>query len=459
MKVQFSEYFTAGIKAYYNGLATRYDIYRSCVADKEYNSGFCRYCFSQHLQSASLKRMNIKYDPTILRATDPKPMRKRFSRIFDEGMINPHDFREWAVLRRWVPETGCDGETFQPADKKLGLTYEYMEMAKNYRFPMWVCSKGHILADDTVNDKYFDLIGEVNKNSRFYFDMTLMGLDDDKVRKVEPTAPLPSERLEIIDRLTEMGVPVIISCRPFMRGITDVDWDEYIETLCQKGVEAIHIRQFYVFGTLLKKWKGWVEENKDVLVKYGGGYKYDPSYLDGFFERAMEIAEPYGTDIVGHSSRTFDKSHKMDIDALGEEDKKYFFPYTILPIWRMATDGVPKLITYDDFEQKVIKPNEPDPLLDTKINIDFYSFILFYIKCTQTKNRVVTSLPFREVLRRALWEGTGYKDALAMKPKDVYRIDPSEYMERNEPVYAYLPGLNQQGKEVTLKTVKSYNAV
>ena len=420
MKVQFSEYFTAGVKIYYNGLATRFDTYRSCVADKEYNSGFCRYCFAKTLQSSSLKRLWIKYDPTILRATKIKPMQKRFERIFDEGMMNPHDFREWAILNRWVSETGCDGEPFQPADKKLGLTYEFLKLCNNYRFPVWTCTKTGVLADNAVSEKYFDLIDEINKKSMYFMDVSMITLNDDIAKRFEPGAPLPSKRVEVIKRLVDMKVPISISVRPFITDITDIDFDNYIETLCQMGIKVIHIRQFYLFGALLKSWKTWIEKNKDVLVRYGAGFKYKTEYLDSYFKKAQEIAEPYDINVTGHSSHTFDKSHKVDIEAFGK-NKKYFFPYLVLPLWEMAR-GQPKFITYNDFYEKVIKPHEGDPLLDTKINIDAYNLVLLYIKCTQTKFRYTISLPMREIITRAIWVGTDYKPPLILQPKGMYQL-------------------------------------
>jgi DNA repair photolyase len=63
-------------------------------------------------------------------------------------------------------------------------------------------------------------------------------LDETVARKMEPRAPAPKRRLQIIRRLAEAGIPVRVQVSPLIPALTDHELEAVMETGRDAGAQA-----------------------------------------------------------------------------------------------------------------------------------------------------------------------------------------------------------------------------
>jgi len=396
---RYSDYLTAGLRIYSNRLAWRYDPYHSCT-------NFCTYCFARFLERGSLNRMGLKYDPTILRMSNVNKIAKRFERIFIQRTMNVHDFIDWCVVRKFFPEVGTMAENFMEIDRKYKAMWNFMQLLKTYGLPLYTTTKGNLLIKD---EKYYNLILDLKKNG-LIVDVSLISHKDDLLKKLEPNAPLASERVKLLERLVQDGVNTTVSARPFIQGTSDVDFDDYIKTLCETGTKSIHLRKLYLTGYILTSqyWKDHVKKYKEHFDRYGVGWRTTTDYIMPFFNRAMEIAKDYDCTITGSNTLFFElegASNKMDYNRLDDEAKKHLFPYSVIPMLKKIKEKAnePQILYYDERLAPILEVE--DKMLDAQIHMDAYSQTLVDCYCAQTKPRVRALIPLRTILKKSMWNG------------------------------------------------------
>jgi DNA repair photolyase len=80
-----------------------------------------------------------------------------------------------------------------------------------------------------------DVLSQLARSIGFTVHVSLISLDRDLVRKLEPGAPAPASRLRTIERLAAAGIPVSLFLSPVLPGITDRP--EQLEELVRAAVQ------------------------------------------------------------------------------------------------------------------------------------------------------------------------------------------------------------------------------
>jgi DNA repair photolyase len=129
-----------------------------------------------------------------------------------------------ALLRRelrrpnWRGEAiaiGTGTDPYQPIEGQYRLTRQCLQELAEVGNPGSITTKGTLVVRD------IDLIGDMSRRGDFSVHMSLISLDADLLRRLEPGAPPPASRLRAIDRLSAAGIPVSVFLSPVLPGITD----------------------------------------------------------------------------------------------------------------------------------------------------------------------------------------------------------------------------------------------
>jgi DNA repair photolyase len=139
------------------------------------------------------------------------------SRLF--AKINLHSILR-SELRRtgWQHEhiaIGTATDPYQPIEGQYRITRRCLEEMAEVANPGSVTTKGTLVTRD------LDLLAELARITEFGVNVSLISLDRDLVRKLEPGTPSPSSRLKTIETLAAAGVPVSLFLSPIIPGITD----------------------------------------------------------------------------------------------------------------------------------------------------------------------------------------------------------------------------------------------
>lgn len=130
----------------------------------------------------------------------------------------PDLLRRELSSKRWKPRVlGLCGVTdaYQPVERRLGLTRRCLEVLVEFRNPVMVITKNHLVTRDA------DLLAELARHQAAAVCISISTLQGDLARRLEPRASAPARRLEAIAALTGAGIPVCVLSAPVIPGLND----------------------------------------------------------------------------------------------------------------------------------------------------------------------------------------------------------------------------------------------
>lgn len=133
-------------------------------------------------------------------------------------------------VRSGVVATGAMSDPYNPFEKKLELTRHALELIDAYEFGVSIDTKGTLITRD------IDILNSIRRHSPVLCKMTITASDDVLGKKIEPNAPLSSERFAAIRTLTQAGLfagVVLMPVVPFL-----ADNEENIRGIVRQAKQA-----------------------------------------------------------------------------------------------------------------------------------------------------------------------------------------------------------------------------
>jgi DNA repair photolyase len=168
----------------------------------------------------------------------------------------------------------CD--VYQPVEKEVKMTRKLLEIAYDYKFPVFFLTKSDLILRD------LDLLKKINEDSYVSACFTITLADEKKQKIFEPNASTSQERFEAIEILREEGIHsgvYFLPTLPFI-GDTDENMNAIYKTAKEVGAEFV-----YCFGLTLKPGRNKTEFMQtlsdhfpDIYPKYGILYGNNDKY-------------------------------------------------------------------------------------------------------------------------------------------------------------------------------------
>lgn len=120
--------------------------------------------------------------------------------------------------KKWNPalvNLGAVTDPYQPAERKFGITRKILETFLKHCNPVVITTKSHLILHD------LDLLEELSANTFVNVAFTIITVDDDLRKKVEPTTSSITKRLDAVQKLSEAGITVGIFMTPVIPKLTD----------------------------------------------------------------------------------------------------------------------------------------------------------------------------------------------------------------------------------------------
>ena len=136
---------------------------------------------------------------------------------------------------KWNPQClAISGVTdcYQPAERKLQLTRRVLEVLLEFRNPVGIVTKNHLVTRDV------DLLAELAKFNAAVVYISITTLDAELTPKLEPRASLPKMRLAAIKTLADAGVPVGVMLAPMIPGLNDHEMSNILAAAAAAGAES-----------------------------------------------------------------------------------------------------------------------------------------------------------------------------------------------------------------------------
>lgn len=110
-------------------------------------------------------------------------------------------------------------DPFQPIEIKYSISKRIMELCLKYESPIIINTKATLLS----REDYILILEKLCNKSLAIVQISLSTINDDIAKNIEPNAPSPTERLNVIEKLSSNNIPVIVRLQPFIPGITDCE--------------------------------------------------------------------------------------------------------------------------------------------------------------------------------------------------------------------------------------------
>ncbi len=172
---------------------------------------------------------------------------------------------------------GANTDPYQPAEKSLRITRRLLELFVEYRHPVNIITKSHLVTRD------LDLLAALAADKLSSVAISIPTMDAALKRRMEPRVPSAAARLKAITQLTDAGVPVSVLVAPIIPAINDGE----IEGILKAAAAAGAGRARYIFLRLPNEVKeifsDWLESHYadraehvlSLVRQASGGKHYD----------------------------------------------------------------------------------------------------------------------------------------------------------------------------------------
>ena len=164
------------------------------------------------------------------------------------------------LLKRELAKRGWKGEpivmsaitdVYQPIEHEMRLARQCLEVMAEYHQPVSTMTKSAMVLRDV------DLWQKLAAHNAGRVIVTLVTLDSELARTLEPRASAPSARLRTIRELTDAGVPVSVNIAPIIPGLTDTEVPNILEAIADAGAKRaawVLLRLPYQVKDLFLEW-------------------------------------------------------------------------------------------------------------------------------------------------------------------------------------------------------------
>ncbi len=158
--------------------------------------------------------------------------------------------------RKGVIGTGAMSDPYNPFEKEHRLTRGALELINHHGFGVAIATKSDLVLRD------IDILKKISAHSPVLIKITITNAEDELCQKIEPRAPLSSQRFEAIKKLAEAGINAGVLLMPVLPFIEDNEENigAIIELAHNSGAKFI----YPAFGvTLRQNQRDWYFEKLD----------------------------------------------------------------------------------------------------------------------------------------------------------------------------------------------------
>ncbi|MDT5085369.1 MAG: hypothetical protein QOJ61_2412 [Mycobacterium sp.] len=177
-------------------------------------------------------------------------------------------------------QLGANTDCYQPIEKKLRITREVIEVLCEFRHPLGITTKSHLVTRD------IDLLAPMAAQGLAVVVISMTTFDRRLARDMEPRASTPQRRLDAIRELSQAGIPVIANVSPIIPGLTDHEIERIVERAAEAGARHAHysvLRLSHELRDLFKEWLAGARPDRadrvmSLVRQTRGGKENDPRF-------------------------------------------------------------------------------------------------------------------------------------------------------------------------------------
>ena len=175
---------------------------------------------------------------------------------------------------------GTNTDPYQPIEREWKITRQILEVLAECEHPIMITTKGVLIERD------LDLLAPMAAKNLVRACVSISMLDRDLARKLDPRAPTPQRRLEIIEALAKAGVPVGVNVAPVIPQLTDKDLEAILEAAASRGARSAMWTMLRLPREVKDLFRDWLakhyplraEHVMSLVQQVRGGRDNDPAF-------------------------------------------------------------------------------------------------------------------------------------------------------------------------------------
>jgi len=287
----------------------------------------CAYCYARYAHRWVLDRnatANPDHDDLQSARDDLPPWLAFERRIFVKQnaadvlrrTLRHGSERHLALLNGESIVIGTATDPFQPAERRFRVTRSILEvLADHPRLSICIITKSPLITRD------IDLLKRINRVSSLTVHLSLITVDRELARRLEPRAPTPEARIRALARLRANDIETGINVMPVLPAITDADeqLDALIRTVGEHGASYVNACALRLRSSAKARYLPFIEKEFPHLAKrYQATYAFDDhvsaQYSETLRTRMRAICERHGVS-YGHYGRGGKKEVYAEVAA------------------------------------------------------------------------------------------------------------------------------------------------
>jgi DNA repair photolyase len=189
-----------------------------------------------------------------------------------------------AVRRGERIAIGTATDPYQPGERDEGVTRRFLELCAQHRgIRLGLITKGALVLRD------LDLLRRIHQRGRLAVSVSLISTDAELLRRIEPWAPPPLVRLEVLRRLVEAGLDVGLAALPILPRLTDDEatLEALFARAAAAGVARFNAGLLFLRSPTRERYLAFVERE---FPRYAEAYRRayaDRVYLTGRYRERV----------------------------------------------------------------------------------------------------------------------------------------------------------------------------
>jgi DNA repair photolyase len=297
----------------------------------------CAYCYARYAHRYTAERLATaaRIDGGDALPTDELPPWLAFERRVMVKHEAPALVRR-ALARAGTLEAlhrervviGTATDPYQPAERRFRVTRGVLEvLAEQANIAVTIITKSPLVTRD------IDVLLRIKERSRLSVHVSLITVDRELARCLEPRAPTPEARLRGITRLRANGIEVGVNVMPVLPGITDAPAmvEELVQAIKATYASYIGACALRLQASARDRYLPFIDAQFPELASkyrraYSHSYQVGQKYRDGLRARFVEVCARHGVSFGRYSGDAADDETDVTGDDVGEGPAQLSLP-------------------------------------------------------------------------------------------------------------------------------------
>ncbi|RCW43898.1 DNA repair photolyase [Halopolyspora algeriensis] len=190
---------------------------------------------------------------------------------------------------RWTGESiamGTNTDPYQRAEGHYRLMREILAALRDAANPFSILTKGTLILRD------LDLLREAAERTRVSVAVSVGSIDEALWRTVEPGAPSPLRRLDVVRRFAEVGIGCTVLMAPILPGLSDSAEriEHTVAAIARAGAESVTPLVLHLRPGAREWYHAWLQrEHPELLPLYERLYRHGAYAPKAYQRRVAEM--------------------------------------------------------------------------------------------------------------------------------------------------------------------------